>query len=125
MAHFYGTLQGSRGLATRMGTKGSGVTTYAASWQGCVIASVYYNEKTGQDMARVELGTWHGSGTNRILYEGPVSGEEANEFRHCDECNVPTVQTASRCLGRMVKGKRAGHPFAKSWGAEGRKVAVK
>jgi hypothetical protein len=75
MAHFYGTLKGSRGEATRCGTKSSGMDTVAASWQGAV--KVYLYEKDGTDMARVELAPWHGAGTRKVIYEGPVGGEEA------------------------------------------------
>ena len=32
MAHFYGSMQGSRGEATRCGTKNSGIHTSARSW---------------------------------------------------------------------------------------------
>jgi hypothetical protein len=109
MAHFYATIKGNRGLASRMGTKFGGMVSYTASWEGSVRVGLYHDEKTGQDLVRVELKPWRGEGTSRVLYEGPVGGEEAREFRHCDECKVPTVQTPSRCLGRMVKGRRAGH----------------
>lgn len=41
MAHFYGTLQGNRGEASRLGTKDSGITTYAASWEGAVRVHIW------------------------------------------------------------------------------------
>ncbi len=74
MSHFYGTLQGSRGGATRCGTKSSGIDVIAASWRGCVRVSVYFNEETQQDMAIVELAPWRGQGVRRELYHGPVNG---------------------------------------------------
>lgn len=70
MAHFYGTLKGSRGEATRCGTKASGLVTYAASWMGAVRSEVFVRDS--EDWARVELVPWHGNGTSRFLYEGPV-----------------------------------------------------
>ena len=79
MAHFYGTLNGSRGEATRCGTKNSGMTTHAASWAGAVRTRLWHDSETGQDMARVELVPWHGSGCYRTLYSGPVSGEGQND----------------------------------------------
>ena len=72
MAHFYGILQGSRGRATRCGTRTSGMETTAASWNGAVSVSLY--ERDGMDFARVELTPWHGRGTSRVLYDGLVNG---------------------------------------------------
>jgi hypothetical protein len=43
MAHFYGTINGQRGQASRLGGKASGLTTYAASWQGAVKVSLWYD----------------------------------------------------------------------------------
>lgn len=76
MSHFYGTLKGNRGEATRCGTKGSGIDTYAASWRGTIHVRVFYNEKTGKDMCIVAKTTWRGAGEHKILYSGPV-GKEA------------------------------------------------
>jgi len=53
MSHFYGTLQGNRGEATRCGTKKSGIETYAASWKGAIRCHTYINAK-GQDCVIVE-----------------------------------------------------------------------
>lgn len=72
MAHFYGKLDGSRGQATRCGTKKSGMQTVAASWSGAVRVTLYEHE--GEDRVIVSLIPWHGHGTDRQLYEGPVSG---------------------------------------------------
>lgn len=74
MAHFYGTIQGSRGQASRLGTRGTGLTTYAASWEGAV--RVYMYEKDGVDLVQVELVQHQGAGVNRLLYSGPVGGRE-------------------------------------------------
>jgi len=73
MAHFYGMLKGSRGRATRCGTRTSGMDTTAASWDGAVSVSLY--ERDGRDYARVALTPWHGRGTSRVLYDGPVNGD--------------------------------------------------
>lgn len=74
MAHFYGTLQGARGEASRLGHASSGLQTVAASWQGAVKTSLY--ERDGVDMARVELMPWRGQGCSRTIYDGPVSGAD-------------------------------------------------
>lgn len=74
MAHFYGVLQGARGEASRLGHKSSGLRATAASWQGAVRTELY--EKDGEDYALVQLLPWRGQGTNKVLYDGPVSGRE-------------------------------------------------
>lgn len=79
MSHFYGTLKGNRGEATRGGSKKSGIVSYTASWKGAVRVNLFFNEITGQDEANVSLVPWHGTGTIRPLYHGPVSGEETRE----------------------------------------------
>lgn len=72
MAHFYGTIQGSRGRASRLGHRTDGLTTTAASYEGAV--QVYLYERDGVDFAAVSLMKWRGAGTERVLYDGPVSG---------------------------------------------------
>ena len=68
MSHFYGTVQGNRGEASRGGSKASGMETYCASWSGAVRCYAY--EKDGVDMVRVERTTWHGVGNYKVLYDG-------------------------------------------------------
>lgn len=73
MAHFRGTLQGTRGEASRLGTKSSGLRVEAASWQGKVVTKLF--EQDGKDFAEVWLLPHDGQGTSRQLYSGPVSGK--------------------------------------------------
>ena len=75
MSHFYGTVQGNRGLSSRGGSKDSGICTHTASWQGAVRVHMFYNPKLEKDIAFVELTPWNGKGTPKILYCGPVCGE--------------------------------------------------
>ena len=75
MAHFLGTVQGNRGEASRLGSKTSGLVTVAASWQGSVRTYLY--ERDGIDWVCVSLQPWHGKGSSRVLYDGPVSGEKS------------------------------------------------
>ena len=74
MAHFYGTVKGQRGEASRLGSKQSRLETVAASWQGSVRVYLYHDDETGNDMARVSLQPWQGEGTSATVYDGPVSG---------------------------------------------------
>ena len=82
MGYFRGTLQGNRGGASRLGTRGSGLHVTAASWSGAVGVSLWHNGETGVDMAEVRL-EQHVNGAGacpaRVLYHGPVSGGEGNE----------------------------------------------
>jgi hypothetical protein len=72
MAHFYGTIQGNRGQASRLGSKNSGFHTIAASWEGAVVTRLWHDEESGVDWCEVRLSTWGGMGTERLLYRGPV-----------------------------------------------------
>ena len=75
MSHFYGTLKGQRGQATRCGSKSSGITTQTASWAGAVEVSAWHDTRTETDMVEVRLIPWrNGAGTKRLLYRGPVNG---------------------------------------------------
>lgn len=98
MAHFYGILQGARGQATRCGTRTSGMDMTAASWEGAVSVTLY--EQDGRDYARVALMPWHGAGTSRVLYDGPVSGAAVVE----DEAPVGTCPAC----GELVYNSREG-----------------
>lgn len=76
MSHFYGTMQGSRGEATRAATKTSGLTTKAAGWQGCIRTEIYFDEATGKDHYRVLLTPWQNSGgTSRVIAEGVLDAK--------------------------------------------------
>jgi hypothetical protein len=70
MGHFYGTVRGNRGEATRVGSKDSGVETYCASWAGAIRVHAY--EQDGEDWVRVSMVKWKGSGEERLIYEGPI-----------------------------------------------------
>jgi hypothetical protein len=76
MAHFLGWLKGSRGEASRLGTKSSGLHTVSASWQGAVEVYLSQDAITGKDIASVFLIPWHGAGIKQTLYVGPVGGGE-------------------------------------------------
>lgn len=78
MAHFYGTLEGNRGQATRMGTKASGLSTIAASWEGAVSVEIQHHEETGKDTFTISLIPWHGNGINRTIATGNLDGSVVN-----------------------------------------------
>jgi len=78
MSHFYGTLKGTRGEATRCGTKNAGMETYCASWEGAIRCYAWHDKETGKDMVRVEKTTWQGMGEHKLLYLGEI-GKIHNE----------------------------------------------
>lgn len=77
MAHFYGTLDGARGPATRCGTKTSGMRVVCASWDGAVKSTAYVNSE-GVDCVCVEKILWGGVGEIRLLYDGPIGKAKEN-----------------------------------------------
>lgn len=72
MAEFRGKISGSRGEATRLGTKKSGLTVEAASWYGKVVVSLLPDLKTGGTEALVNLEPHHGVGGYYRLYRGSI-----------------------------------------------------
>ncbi len=80
MAQFYGTLQGSRGRATRLGTKGSGLDVAARSWEGSISVGLYYDDEAKAD--RYELRVNEGSnGGGRVIRAGLVRDLVAEVFK--------------------------------------------
>ena len=91
MAHFYATLRGSRGKASRVGTKSTGMDATVASWQGAVSVRLWHDRATDRDMADVSLIPWHEAGDSIRLYAGPVSGANVRAIgadRRCGGCKV-------------------------------------
>lgn len=76
MAHFYGTLKGARGEATRCGTRNSGITAVAASWKGAIQVSVT-QDADGNDCFVVSQMRWKGEGIDKVIATG-IIGQPAN-----------------------------------------------
>jgi hypothetical protein len=68
MARFFGTVQGGRGKATRLGHKEMYVT--AQSYSGSVIVAMF--TENGEDYVSIGLGNGSTGGSNFSLYSGPV-----------------------------------------------------
>jgi hypothetical protein len=79
MSHFYGTLRGSRGEATRQGTATSGMHTVAASWRGAIYVHLHV-DSDGRDCFSVYQGTWHGAGIREPIATGIIG--ESNAETH-------------------------------------------
>jgi hypothetical protein len=78
MSHFYGTVQGSRGVASRTGGKSGGMRATAASWSGSIRVELRHDDETGKDHFRVVQSTWHGHGISEVLATG-VIGEPSGK----------------------------------------------
>ncbi len=82
MSHFYGTLQGSRGTATRCGTKNSGLQTNAAGWRGAIQVTIF--EDNGVDRFKVSLVPWQNSGGQSVVLATGELDSNAERARHLD-----------------------------------------
>jgi len=73
MSHFYGLISNDvNNNKTLRGFKNSGIETYCASWSGAVRCYAYVNDD-GVDCVRVEITTWRGIGSHKLLYDGPIN----------------------------------------------------
>ena len=95
MSHFYGTIQGNRGEATRCGTKNSGINVYAAGWAGCIHTTLYLGSD-GLDYFRVWLEPWSSSGGyTRLLAEGELCAQK-DKTTHLSHLTAPLELFLSR-----------------------------
>ena len=71
MTHFYGSMEGSRGEATRCGTKSSGISAHVRSWTHGVRADLIASEANGDDRACIEItsGSNGGGRTSHVFIE--------------------------------------------------------
>jgi hypothetical protein len=55
MAHFYSSIQGARGEATRQGSKESGIRGYVQSWMARIESSIHYNRHEDRNDGGITL----------------------------------------------------------------------
>ncbi len=67
MAQFMGTVQGSRGLASRLGGKDSGMHVTINGWNIGCDARIYYDKETGQDIICIYLTKGSNSSQDKLL----------------------------------------------------------
>lgn len=81
MAHFIGGIQGNRGAASRLGSKGSGIEAYAQGWHSGVHVYGHYNEREERDEFRVYAnhGSYSGSGNLVALIYRDAEGNLVTE----------------------------------------------
>jgi len=71
MSHFYGCVQGQAGEGTRRGSKKSGLSVTAASWNGCICVRLWQDNE-GVDRFHVYQDTWQSSGKYEALASGVI-----------------------------------------------------
>ena len=72
MAQFYGTLQGSRGPASRLGSKNSGLQVSAASWSGGIEIDLWYDSTAKVDRFEIRQAMHHGGGIHEVIAKGVI-----------------------------------------------------
>lgn len=82
MSHFYGTLEGNRGTASRCGSKKSGMATTCAAKEGRVTCHAYHNYETNSDWVTVELDIWQDYSGSIVLYNGPIGEYKPKENKN-------------------------------------------
>ena len=73
MSALYGTIKGTKGMATRCGHRE--LVTHSACWNGAVKVTLQHDKKTNSTSYCVELVPWHGTGEQRILAEGKMENQ--------------------------------------------------
>lgn len=70
MAHFYSSIQGSRGEANRCGGLDSGVRAYVQGWEGRIECQMGYDHDTERDEGLVSLSTGPSGSGRRVDITG-------------------------------------------------------
>lgn len=70
MARYYGSVQGGRGRATRLGHATSGLHVTAQSYQGDVMVDLFANGD--EDWVRILVQEHQSGASRRQLYHGPI-----------------------------------------------------
>jgi hypothetical protein len=99
MARFYGTIQGARGPASRLGHPSSGLDVTAQSYQGDIM--VEFRAYGDEDHVFISA-RHHGGGSAVCLYGGPVSA-----LIHADARDLLLRQVAERALREEHELERA------------------
>lgn len=73
MARFYGTVQGGRGQASRLGHASTGLRVSAQSHSGDIDVQFYVRLEDETDMVRIKVKEHGGGYLGKVLYNGPVA----------------------------------------------------
>ena len=81
MAHFRGTVQGSRGQASRLGGKSSGLVTSCDGWDIGITSNLHHSDTYG-DVATVYITS--GSGYGDSLFIGKFYKDDDGKIKRID-----------------------------------------
>ena len=71
MSHFYGTLSNQgKSLATKAGTKKSGIVCILASWDQALELQIWHNPDTKGDIFMLRKIPWKGKGQRKHIISG-------------------------------------------------------
>jgi hypothetical protein len=73
MAEFFGTVQGGRGKATRLGHANTGLDVTAQSYEGSIIINMYVGN-AGVKCVSINVGEGSTAAGTYNLYRGPIKG---------------------------------------------------
>ena len=90
MSHFYGKLKGSRGEATRCGTRSSGLKTTAASWDGAIHVYLTANDD-GTTHVEIWRTSWPSCEDMRCLDEFEMGTPEKTPEKKKKEEPAPNM----------------------------------
>ena len=86
MAHFYGTVQGNRGEATRTGSKNSGMFAEAKGWDLGGTVNAFYNPELGTDVVTFRTTRDNGRNPSLVASFAVIEGKLT-----CLQTNYPEV----------------------------------
>ncbi len=70
MAQFYAVIQGNRGAASRMGSKGSGIEGHIRGWHIGARVYVHYDKEKDKDVVSIyKTNGSNGGGSDRLIAE--------------------------------------------------------
>lgn len=93
MSHFYGSIKGNRGEATRCGAKRGGYRAVAAGWQGAIETMLYHNDSDDTDYFVVHMIPWGVSGGGPVtLARGKLDCEAFSKQRELVSLTVTAEQ---------------------------------
>ncbi len=82
MSHFYGSIQGARGIAIKGGTKASGIEGHIRGWEIGARVYVSHDKETGTDTVRVYATNGSGAAGHDVL----IAEFNAGTLKLCDTC---------------------------------------
>lgn len=80
MAHFYSSIQGSRGEATRCGTKNSGIVSSVMCAEGRIVTRIWHNEGRDRNDFEVTLEPHWEGGVTQVLARGICDARIDNPY---------------------------------------------